>query len=371
MDLKSILGSSSTHPIILSLHFVLLKLNLSKFYSTFLLALCCVVIPLYVSNLGFMKGGPFFPTLTRISSIGTLSEETKDWTIKDYITYYYTFDSTKNRKHLRKKYKRLLKEDPNNAQALNYFARSSVIHNKSISYHAKLLAHILFNTILVCSVGYYLHYYEADWKPRSWTLLDLTDLNLVKNNVIFGIGLFAMINISHSFWGYLVALVFKCPYYFAMNYPFFATSLQDFWGNRCKLNSQTFLKRLAYDIVLKFFGYTKESKKKPPKSIKLLGFIGTFFLSGILHEYLLLVMGFETHLEQLGFFMLHSMLVILEGLVVDFIYNITGYHLIRDSPWIVKVVYTNLVLLYTSPLMFNAYLTGGMYTELVLDQLQL
>ena len=85
--------------------------------------------------------------------------------------------------------------------------------------------------------------------------------------------------------------------------PWKSASLHDFWSNRWNLRTQASLKRIVHDPLL--------------PSGRIVAVLGTFCITGILHEWMLYAAhGHSTH-EQFWFFMIHGVFVVIEGCYKD------------------------------------------------------
>lgn len=90
--------------------------------------------------------------------------------------------------------------------------------------------------------------------------------------------------------------------------PLLSTSLQDFWGRRWNLMVTSILRPTVYEPTLK-----AASNVVGPKWAPLPAVLGTFVVSGLMHELILYYMGrLEPTFRMMCFFVLHGLCLMVE-----------------------------------------------------------
>ncbi|KAI8892967.1 hypothetical protein BC833DRAFT_610057 [Globomyces pollinis-pini] len=319
------------------------------------------LLPVYANNLGFICGGPYFQIILRLISMGSLDPmETSKWTLRDYMNYWHTFDTFKNRALFRIKCRKM-----NNEISKKYLDRTVYhIRKQSWSYFYKVLQGLLMDLFFIITIPIYFYYYLPNWNPPLWTLLDFTTLESL-NFVLFAIGLLSMIRINHTIYGHSFAIIFDIPFQHAMQSQYYATSIADFWANRWNLAVQPFLRRIGYEPILKWMN-DKNSTSKVSYTTTVIATLCTFTFSGLIHEWLLLMLNVQSTGEQMIFFILHGILLILEKFMIQMILKYTGYHLIKDSPKWLCWIYTYTIISWTAPLFFGTYIRAKVFDDFII-----
>ncbi|KAI8898201.1 hypothetical protein BC833DRAFT_590668 [Globomyces pollinis-pini] len=355
-------GNPITQNLINIIHFYLMQ-SFNSRAITLIFTLSILSLPFYIKGLGFVGGGPYFLILVRLSAMCMVPHtESTCKKLRDYMYFWYTFDTIKNRALFRIQCRKR-----NDQMAGKYLARTVYhIKSQSKSYYFQLLQTFAWDLFWICFSTTYFNYYAHDWEPKSWTMFDITDRQSL-NYILFGLGLLSFIRMSHTIYGHCYAALFDLPFQHSMQNPYMATSIGDFWANRWNLAVQPFLKMAVYNPILKLFGYDlkQNPNRKPPYILTLMAVVGTFAFSGITHEWLLLLIGIQSTGEQLAFFLLHAALVFLETFVVSAVYKATGFHLLRRLPSVILWIYTYSVILWTAPLVFGTYVRGHDYSDIV------
>ncbi|XP_004516471.1 acyl-CoA--sterol O-acyltransferase 1 [Cicer arietinum] len=92
------------------------------------------------------------------------------------------------------------------------------------------------------------------------------------------------------------------------NNPIISTSLQDFWGRRWNLIVTSILRPTVYEPTLK-----AAKNVIGPKWAPLPAVLGTFVVSGLMHELILFYLGrLEPTFKMMGFFVLHGVCLTVE-----------------------------------------------------------
>jgi hypothetical protein len=133
---------------------------------------------------------------------------------------------------------------------------------------------------------------------------------------------------------------------FFPGYPFFPTSLHDFWSRRWNVYVKSILQRIAFIALPKLTGHGEKSNER-----LIYGGLFAFFVSGLLHEFMYTVsMGRLSGGKNMLFFLIHGTFVGIELLIqgirrqkqivpplIGWVYSIlaiysTGY--LFCDPWI-------------------------------------
>lgn len=95
------------------------------------------------------------------------------------------------------------------------------------------------------------------------------------------------------------------------NEPYLSTSLQDFWGRRWNLMVSSILRLAVYEPTGNI-----ASDLVGRKWVRIPAVMGTFFVSGIMHELMFFYLGRDKlTLELTCFFLLHGLCLIVEGVL--------------------------------------------------------
>jgi hypothetical protein len=147
-------------------------------------------------------------------------------------------------------------------------------------------------------------------------------------NFVFGIGGFI--------WNVRMNSMFPA-------FPYFATSLRDFWSRRWNAYVKTLLHRISFIVIPKLIGTNKTMTKATS------GFIA-FAISAVFHEYLFMVSYGRWSGKNMIFFLLHGVLTRLE---------IASQSLVKTTYPMGKLLgwaWTMGILLVTSPLFFDPWI---------------
>jgi hypothetical protein len=168
------------------------------------------------------------------------------------------------------------------------------------------------------------------------------------------------IYLGHALFAIIIGKIFDCPAVRCSKEPYFAKSLQEFWGERWNVNTQYCIKRLSYDKVHLYLNFI------PKTGRNILATMAAFLLSALMHEWILWSIDHESStFEQFIFFLLHGVLLIIEKWTIRIFYNVTGKNLLKVTPKIVLMAYTHIVLLLTCPLMLNPYIRCNVFKNIV------
>ena len=147
-----------------------------------------------------------------------------------------------------------------------------------------------------------------------------------------------------------------------MDQPYFSLTVREFWSVRWNSVIQRCLKRIAFEPIMTLFS-RKNAKSR--QLVTMLAVFSTFLLSGLMHEWLILVMTDRpTTWEQLTFFITQGVVTVLEYLLIEFIRFITGKDILKTVPWYFLALYQNLVMMLTLPLFFNPLVRERTFLDL-------
>ncbi|KAL5802364.1 hypothetical protein ACOSQ4_030669 [Xanthoceras sorbifolium] len=146
------------------------------------------------------------------------------------------------------------------------------------------------------------------------------------------------------------------------NEPYLATSLQDFWGRRWNVMVSSILRPTVYDPV-KYVSTRVIGQRWAP----LPGTIAVFTVSGLMHE---LIFYYVTRApptwEQLRFFLLHGVCLVVEVVVKNMVGNRWRLHGAVSGPLTVGFVGATTVWLYFPFLIRNNFIENSSSELLIL-----
>ena len=210
-------------------------------------------------------------------------------------------------------------------------------------------------SILKAVVQYFILRTILHYTPIEWVSQPLTVLNPVLwpfRYALLGIILYVLISMAFNFifgvggfiWNARMKSMFPA-------FPFFATSLRDFWSRRWNAYVKALLHCTSFVVIPKLTGTDKTMKNMTK------GFIA-FALSAVFHEYLYLVSYNRWAGKNAIFFLLHGVLIALE--ITSQSQKKTTYQMGKLSGW----VRTMGILLITSPLFFDPWIEVNYFVNL-------
>lgn len=288
---------------------------------------------------------------------------TRTWSLRDFTVFFWTTRLEAERRQELERAKQLHLSHPVASALL--LQREVVVGWKStpITYWISFLLQSSVQLVSFVLIPTFFKLYLPDWNPEPFALLDLFNVRLVAIYYLHAILLYSSVLLSRMAGANLVALCLgdDCPVRQPLLMPWLSCSLGEFWSGRWNLTVQSCLKRIAFDPVATSlegkFGWSR-------KSSFAVATLCTFFFSGLLHEFCVIALEKTSTGEQMLFFILHGFFLVGEATVVALVYKATGYHLTRDSPRLAGMVYTQAVLLITSPLMFNPYFRQHAFVDI-------
>ncbi|KAJ3274084.1 hypothetical protein HDV01_003577 [Terramyces sp. JEL0728] len=205
-------------------------------------------------------------------------------------------------------------------------------------YYGKTIRNLVIKYLIYRQLQLYIS--TTHWDPEPF---QTTGLRFLWDVYLLGILLSLLLDIIADLLLHLNANLFKIPIIPIMNLPYISTSVRDFWS--------------VFVPVLIVMGYGKQvSLGKPiPLVPTMLASMCAFTASALMHEWILfIVLDKPSCYEQLFFFMLHGLICIAEVAALK-IANRNGIRF-EKVPWIIKVLYANLVMIATGPLFMNPFL---------------
>lgn len=328
-----------------------------KFMATIPFLLFAYTLPLLIGNVSFACAGNYLMTTLKIFDIGSWKTPVQ-WDIKTYLTVWWTSHTPQSIKERTASAAAKLKTEPKNDQALRYLSKCTPIHLQDKKYYLWFMVEYVFKLIVTFMLPQYLDRMRPEFDPTPWKLLDLSNTQDVFYYLASGFSLYCIVFMGYSLYCHVLGYYLDFPAYRCFRLPFFATSLQDFWANRWNLNTQSVLRRAVYDRVMDHLPFRTTINS-------YIGIVSTFLFSGLLHDWLMYAHLGHTSFEQTGFFVLHGVLILLEGMVVNTVYRLTGYHILKHTYPPLLTLYTITVILWTSPLMMNPYMKAKVLTKLL------
>lgn len=131
---------------------------------------------------------------------------------------------------------------------------------------------------------------------------------------------------------------------------------------------QRSLRRVVFDPIVYACGYGESAQKagkRIPASVMALAGLSTFIFSGLMHEWMIVCMTMGSTYEQLAYFSIHGLLVLIEIVVLKAVKGSTGIDIGKVIPWSVQVLWTMLVGVIFAPLFHNPYIRGNLYAKMM------
>ena len=119
------------------------------------------------------------------------------------------------------------------------------------------------------------------------------------------------------------------------------------------------LYRVGFVPTMKILSYLTPRKKRgsrPPQWHLLIGAMSSFFISGLIHEWMMLVLAAQpTTWESMIFFLIHGVLTTSEVIVGKLGKKWLGYDPIKSAPKWLSIPITYVVFLSTAPFFLNPW----------------
>jgi hypothetical protein len=297
----------------------------------------------------------------RVADIALLEPAlVRSWTWREFCEYYYTYHTHAMREELQKAGKK-----PGTPRAIPYEARDA-------SYYGRWAWKMTWQYAVYHGLVWYLQTYPPNNNPSVNTLTNILDFKQLLDNLVFTLVLCVLLSLSYNLSFHLFCDLLKAPFEPIMNSPLLSTSLRDFWSNRWNYAVKVNLHRLGFKPTLKVLkvlstGNLNQDSSTPTEEEQvhykhpawhyLLGGFGAFILSGLIHEWLVLVlMERTTTWESTIFFIIHGAIMTTEVLFSRAGKSLLGFDPIAAVPRTISIPITAIILLVTSPLFFNPWI---------------
>jgi hypothetical protein len=340
------------------LHYVFLQTQLSNMMATLPLVIFSVIIPILRCD-DFQGNNPllmaaYFSTILRIVDIGLMDRSVlKLFSYMEYLEYFFAF---KLPEAIQKKTEEFKSHNvdkhcvPYENLTFRYFVNVGSQYTIKYLVYVVIIRHLRNRTI---------------WTTPTRMLQTFSDVSLAIDIHLLGLALALMMEVLTAVGGHFTAFFFKTQYVPIMNAPYFATSTRNFWSDRWNLIVQRGLKRVVFDPTLSLLGI--KAGRKAPASYLALASLMTFIVSGLMHEWTILINCVQpTRYEQLLYFTLHGFITITEVTIRKIIRQYAGVDLTKTIPYPVQLLYTHLVLMITAPLFQNPYIREGFFLKYAL-----
>ncbi|KAJ3238352.1 hypothetical protein HDU81_007991 [Chytriomyces hyalinus] len=189
------------------------------------------------------------------------------------------------------------------------------------------------------------------------------------DHVVFSAFIYCNLELGYMTSSLIGAIIMQTPLVFMFHHPYLATSLRDFWSNRWNYAIKETLHRLSFLPTLQILARINPSvsrndstidKKQAPAAHFAIASMASFFMSAMMHEYMvLLLMPSQSIGENTCFFMLQGMLCFIQ----IHLQRMTGF----GKTWGTGVVgtligwSTTMILLFImNPLFIGPYARSGL-----------
>jgi hypothetical protein len=337
------------------LHPLLLRNFKSFFLNTGLLVLTILIaIPYF--KVPWDASGMYMMLWLRMLDIGCLDLDKSKLNFRDYIRIWWSSETDE----MRDKNILQCKKSPSDGRSRRYLERS--VHTRSFGTldWLKFIGQYFSVILLFLTLVKLQNSARFDlWRPKPWTVLDFADFEMALFYYISAVMLYSMIYLGHQLYSHVISFVFDCPSVLVVANPFVSTSLQDFWANRWNVTTQYSIKRLSYDVLYPRLDFCSKNVRR------VISILATFVFSGLMHEWQVYAVLGASRWEQFTFFVLHGVLVLLEMIVCKFVYNMTNYHIFKDSSPGLLMIYSQTVFLATAPLFFSSVILSGAFSNIL------
>ncbi|KAI8913657.1 hypothetical protein EDD86DRAFT_245270 [Gorgonomyces haynaldii] len=275
--------------------------------------------------MSFEEAGNALPMLLRMIDISLLGKKTRLDT-KEYLSVWISGTTIKDN-----------------------LTRSDWIRDINFRTLVSLLPLILFHLSVLAFLPHYLYtFHPLELKPFDF--IHPFDFYRLSIYALHGLVLYSGILMGLIPLGLFIAYVLGIQYQWPFADLLSSTSLQQFWS-RWNRSINAHLKRLTYDNTVPIFG-------------KLLSTLFVFLFSGVLHDYTVYLFQGHTDWEQVAFFVLHAVLMIVEVIVFKLFKLVVGASLHRVVPKPILTVGVLWLILITSPLFLNSYLRNHVFDDI-------
>ncbi|KAI8902210.1 hypothetical protein BC833DRAFT_574137 [Globomyces pollinis-pini] len=342
------------------MHYAVLQQDISPMAATIPFLLFNIIIPMIrmgPANIWTLSAmAVYLSSALRYLDVAQLQKEVvHKWSFNDYCEYMISFevsDKSPKKAEDKKEPLRTMQQRavPYEDMTYDYLKKEAITLLIKFFVWNLILMHIILN--------------RKDWYPKPYEIA--SSLSFMRDCYLLGIACAMALDMSFTLFNHASSLYFKIPFVPIMNHPYLATSVGDFWSNRWNLIVHNNLRRGIFTPFLRSFGYTLPLPKgvRIAPHVLMMGAFATFLFSGIFHEWMIFVM-FElpTIGEQLSYFLVQGIMSTLEIVVKKYVLKTFGINLEKTIPYPIKIVYTNMVMILSSPLFLNPYIRENLLTK--------
>jgi hypothetical protein len=296
--------------------------------------------------------------MLRITDIGLLAEY-RQWTVKEYWEYYFTFYTDAMRRQLLKAGK------PIGSPLL------VMPQDRTPKYYGRVAYRLFVEYVIYTLLRWYaLHYPPSAPVEFDGKLVNLWNLSAIMDQLIAGLTLYVLISMSNTIWFLQMAVILNAPYEPSMASPFLSESIHDFWSKRWNSSIKINLHRLGFKpsmSLLKRLTLKKTEKEHgkwtPPLWHAAFAAFAAFILSGFIHEWLVLALSTKGGPvgENMLFFMLHGILSTTQVMFSKFFHAIGAP--LNFPKWI-SIPFTFCMVLISAPLFLNPWIREDIFSKL-------
>jgi hypothetical protein len=340
------------------IHFELLQLKISRATASIPLILYALTIPLIFDEIKVFATFNMV-ILLRIAAIGQMDAKLLySLTKQEYLEYFFAQQVTE-------------KSSKVADLAPSFRLKQITIPYQYLSATAilKELAVLIGEYLMFCGLYSIVNHMKPNWQPNFMEMSYLTNSQDLVYFMLLGMGLCLILDSSFGLYHLMMSILLKVPFVPLMNCPYFSTSLKDFWTDRWNQSVTGSLKHAVFQPVLQhlFRNPYPLNFRKIPVWQKGIASLCTFFISGILHEWVIFVWISPTiHLEQLIFFLIQAVIVTLEVVIQHFVYNRFSIDLANRIPFYFSVIYSMTTICLLAPLFLNPYIRSTSFQQFII-----
>jgi hypothetical protein len=285
------------------------------------------------------------------------SQIPQKWTLRQYWEYFFTFYTNDMRNALKKQNK-------------PYCSQNAILpEDRTAAYYGKLAYKLVIQYAMYHVFRWYYLNYPPNSNPPARRFANFYDPKELLDHFVFGLTLCFTLSLLYNIIFHVVVEVLHTPFEPVMNSPFFATSFRDFWSNRWNMFVKENLHRIVFQPTMVWLkSVTPHSKNKlwkPPVWHALIGAFATFLFSGIIHEWVIVILTRQsTTWENLLFFVIQGIITTAEVILTRSLKRHFGLQL--KMPFWIAIPLNTLAFLITTPFFLNPWMRADLLSKLAL-----